>query len=331
MDDNRKIYIGSAAAIGPAGDTTHLEREALNSDPQPADIDALVTSLNCQDELRRVSRYTKMALMGAHAALGRLAGPVDEKTALYFGTGLGELENTISLFSESMDPNVLYTSPYSFVSSVNNSTAFYVAKINGLMSKNMTVCQEEFSFEWALKVASFDLMNSHIKHALVGAADESSFPRSEHMHRLKLEDEQIMGEGSGWLCLQTSHKGAVGEIFLLEEVPAVSAGGNGWLDLISGMVEPFLKDVDRVFLLPGFRLNNEDVKKILKGFPAMECKNYLNYCGCFHTAAAFGIASVFDEKEENDTIYFHLNRNLFGRLFIVGVKVYSHDTRGGAK
>ncbi|MBE9504125.1 MAG: hypothetical protein IME96_08110 [Proteobacteria bacterium] len=324
-----KIYIGAAAAIGPAGDTTHLEREALSSDPQPADLEALVSSLNCQDELRRVSRYTKMALMGAQTALGRLPGPVDEKTALYFGTGLGELENTISLFSESMDPHVLYTSPYSFVSSVNNSTAFYVAKINGLMSKNMTVCQEEFSFEWTLKVASFDLLSRHLRNALVGAADESSFPRSEHMHRLKLEADQIMGEGSGWLCLQTSREGAVGELFLLEELPAVPERGIEWLDIISGMLEPYFEEVEDFFLLPGFRLHKEEVDEIIKRFPTMECKNYLDYCGCFHSAAAFGIASAFDDRHEAETLYFHLNRNLFGRLFIVGVKVYSDGMRGG--
>ena len=83
---------------------------------------------------------------------------------------------------------------------------------------------------------------------------------------------------------------------------------------------------------PAERIKNfDEVDEIIKRFPAMECKNYLDYCGCFHSAAAFGIASAFDDHHDEDIIYFHLNRNLFGRIFIVGVKVYVNGERSGCE
>lgn len=324
MDKKPHIYILSAAALGPNKDINHDSRKALTTDAISADLQNILKTFTNQD-LRRIGHFTELSLLGSQTTLSRLSKPLIPETAVYFSTGLGEVQKTVSLFQQALDADAGFASPYNFVSSVSSTTAFYVAKIAGFKSRNITVCQEELSFEMAFKLAQMDIEEGETEYALLGGTDECFHPRSEHMRRIQLNEEQIMGEGSGWLYLGKNSQNAIGELLIVKEMSALESGDtlSDWLKTIENTLLPWMKKGEKTYLLPGFRLDKTDMEGLLNRLSDIEIKNYLDYCGCFHTAAAFGIASVFDQPHFEPALYFHVNRNLYGRTMVVGIRVFS--------
>ena len=102
-------------------------------------------------------------------------------------------------------------SPYGFVNAVSSTTAFHIAKAASLNGKNVTISQEELSLNGQLLAAS-DVESGEAEYALVGGADESSQPRQEHMRRIRLNDDQVMGQGSGFLLFGRNADNAAGEV-----------------------------------------------------------------------------------------------------------------------
>src|SRR3989344_311385 len=200
MAENAPIYILSAATLGPGQDTASADRRVLAEDANPLDLQALLKTFTKQ-YLRRAGHFTELAVAGSQLCISRLKQPLNQDTAVYFSTGLGEVQKTVALFQQVMDEDTGLVSPYSFVNSVSSTAGFYVAKAAGLKSRNLTVCQEEFSFETALKLAQTDLENNEVEFAMVGGADECSHPRAEHMHPLKLKTRPPRGGGGGWFFL----------------------------------------------------------------------------------------------------------------------------------
>ena len=318
MPDFKSIYIHSAAALGPHGDLSPDGRGILKGDAEKIDLGVLMGRFKAP-ELRRASHFSKLALIAISEAIERAPSPVGEGTPLYFSTGLGEEQGTVDLFENIMEGRVEATSPFAFVNSVNNTTAFFLSKINGLNGQSLIISQEDFSFECALSQACCGISLGESSHALVGGADEFCRPRKDHMTRISLRDDQKAGEGSGWLYIGRERGNAVGEIVMLKELNNREAD---FTALICNIIAPYLSTNEKVRLLPGFRLRHEDVSALIKEMPKLEVTNYLELCGAFHTSSAFGMASIFDKAEEGPLLYFHVNRNLYGRTFIAAIRVF---------
>src|SRR3972149_5915557 len=156
MAEKSPIYILSAATLGPGQDTASADRRVLAEDAMPLDLQALLKTFTEQD-LRRAGHFTELAVVGSQLCISRLKQPLNQGTAVYFSTGLGEVQKTVALFQQVMDEDTGLVSPYSFVNSVSSTAGFYVAKAADLKSRNLTVCQEEFSFETAFKLAKKNL------------------------------------------------------------------------------------------------------------------------------------------------------------------------------
>lgn len=319
MDDRFRAYIHSAAALGPHGDLFQKERIALKGDAAGFDLSEKISHFEGA-ELRRIAHFTELPLVASAEALYRMEKKWEKETALYFGTGLGESKGTIALFKDIMEEDKEYVSPYGFVNSVNNTAAFFIAKILEIESSNITVSQEEFSFEWALKLAIKDLKNGLCKGALAGGADEFCHPRSNHEKRIKLTKKDRMGEGSGWLYLEKTSKGAIGEVLNVLPFPP---SRETWQEKVARAAGPWTREAEELVFLPGFRMKAEEMSKLAVFFPAGKIENYLRYCGSFHTASAFGVASVFDKRHDRETLYIHINRDATDRIMVVGVLAYA--------
>ncbi len=310
------VYILSAAAIGPSSDTAPGQRRVLEEDPLPTDMSGLLKELT-GEESRRIGHFAQLAVACSRLALNRFKKTITHKTPLYLATGLGEVQNTLSVFEQVMDSDDSLCSPYGFVNAVSSTTAFHITKAAGLNGKNITISQEELSFEWALKLAASDMGNKEAEYALVGGVDESSRPRLEHMRRIRLDDDQVMGQGAGFLLFGRNADNAVGEVVDVQWFDSNDEEKNAWVLKIARLVERMRKRTDRVILLPGFRLEREHIASLYSRITGIEVYNYLPFCGCFHTASAFGIASVFDAPHERDTLYLHVNNNASGRTMVV--------------
>ncbi|MDH5632380.1 MAG: hypothetical protein OEZ10_05215 [Gammaproteobacteria bacterium] len=304
------VYIHAASAIDPALNTDPSSRQALTGLPEKADATARVKQL-IGDPLRQASHLVKMAVIGIMSCRQQVRLPVDNNAAIYVGTGLGEMDKCRGLFEQVMPPANGMASPFDFINSSSNIAAFYVAKILGLSTRNLTISQDEFSFEYALKLAIDDIVSDGYTHAFAGGLDERSLDIDYQLRRIQIRNDQVLGEGCGWLYLSQESSGARATI----SAPVFVAGNNPasndeWLkSILPAIPEPYNNPV----ILPGFRITPETISNLEKlGY---QVRPYVQYSGCYHTAAAFGIADAVNNAAAGTTLV-HINRDPIGNSAI---------------
>ena len=322
MSDARAIpiYIRAAAALGPLGDYQPAQRKTLEADPAPLELNELTRAIVGQS-LRQASHFVELAVIGSQLCLQRLGQATYTVTPVYLGTGLAEVNKTTALFEQVLPPGEGLASPFDFINSANNMAAFYVARRAQFSARNLTITEEEFSFEWALKLAMGDLRHAGFEQALVGGVDENSRPRAEHLRRISLRADQPMGEGSSWLYLTKDPTDALGEVLCVEQLSMSPTHSFGeWASSVARCVAQNSPAQDPLYLQPGFRLTLGDISALLGKLPRATLINYITHCGCYHTAAAFGIGMLFDEPVATPGRYFHVNRDAMGRTLVIGVR-----------
>ncbi len=312
----RPVYIHAAAALGPHGDITRMERRALNGDPPPLELKERVKEI-VGVPLRQASHLVELAAVGSQLCLKRLPYPAPENTAVYLGTGLAEVRKNEAVFRQVMPPGPGLASPFDFINAANNMAAFYVAKLGNFRARNLTVTQEEFSFEWALHLAAADLRAGEYRQVLIGGVDENSHPRIGHLRRIALRDDQPMGEGSGWLVLSAAAERACGELIEVKHV----ARGTEPVQTLRDAVRIWRRPEEPLTLLPGLRIEAAEVEQLAAALPGLRVQDYLGFCGGYHTAAAFGIAALFDAPAAPG-LFLHLNRDSSGRTMLCAVRVF---------
>jgi len=287
----------------------------LHGDPPPLELKELVKTV-VGVSLRQASHLVELAAIGSQLCLKRLPVPAPENSAVYLGTGLAEVRKNEAVFRQVMPPGPGLASPFDFINAANNMAAFYVAKLGNFCARNLTITQEDFSFEWALHLAAADLRTGEYRQALVGGVDENSLTRIGHLRRIALRDDQPMGEGSGWLYLSVAAEQARGKLIDtmhltrdrdLAEVLHVALQGWRRPD------EPFT-------LLPGLRIEPAEIQRLTQAMPDLRVQDYLGMCGGFHSAAAFGLAALFDPPV-TPGLFVHLNRDASGHAMICAVRV----------
>jgi len=307
----RPVYIHAAAALGPHGDSDKAGRRTLQGDPPPLELKHLVKTV-VGVSLRQASHLVELAAIGSQLCRKRLSSPLPENTAVYLGTGLAEVRKNEAVFRQVMPPGPGLASPFDFINAANNMAAFYVAKLGNLRARNLTVSQEEFSFEWALHLAAADLRAGEVRQAFVGGVDENSLPRAGHLRRIALRDDQPMGEGSGWLVLSMDAGLARGELL---EVKLLARDAD-----MTQVLRAWQRPDELLTLLPGLRIEPAEVQRLTQALPNLRVQDYLGWCGAFHTAAAFGIAALFDAPV-TPGLFVHLNRDTSGRALLCALRV----------
>lgn len=320
----RRVFVQAAAAVGPQLDCTAGERATLTATPPKRDATAALKAL-LGDPLRQASHLVKLAMLGAQHCRQRITSGIDTQCAIYVGTGLGELEKTRALFEQVMPPRQGFASPFDFINAAANMAAFYVAKTWGLSTRNLTVSDDEFSFETALHLAWSDIQHGARPQALVGGVDERYADRESQLRRMTLADNEIIGEGTGWLFLSSQEEQSLGELLFVGMLPPGPMDPASRIRELRSLAENNGLDCDNITLLPGFRMTLELQEQLAPHWPGAIFRPYVPWCGAFHTASAFGCARLFDRDEvENATAgdFLHIGINSEGRMQIIGLRRY---------
>lgn len=240
---------------------------------------------------RRIGNYVKFAQVGAQSCLAA-ADPALTRGAnigVFMGTGLGNTESAVPLGEGILHAERPWCSPMAFAGSVGNAAAFYVARSCDINGANVTVSQEELSFEAVLLEAVLALRDGLVDLALVGGLDVLD-PAREAEHLARLDAVGLPGKaaaGSGWLLL-----GEHPAPFTLDETWIGEASVAG---LLAGVPEG-------ATVLPGWRLTG------LSGAHIAPAETRL-----LSTAAAVRIVEVLDGTEAVATSRFaHIQRNPSG-------------------
>ena len=151
---------------------------------------------------RRISRYVKLAQVGASACLDDVDRASLGTVGVFLGSGLGNTADIVPLAEGVLHPDKPWASPMAFAGCVGNAAAFHVARTLDLNGPNVTVSQEEVSFEAALQEALLALATGGIDHALVGGVDVRTGDDAVHRARMNaLDVPGVVTEGTGWLLL----------------------------------------------------------------------------------------------------------------------------------
>jgi hypothetical protein len=310
-----RVYIHAAAALGPHGDTASAERRMLHGDPPPLELKELVKKV-VGVSLRQASHLVELAAIGSQLCLKHLPYPAPENSAVYLGTGLAEVRKNEAVFRQVMPPGPGLASPFDFINAANNMAAFYVAKLGNFRARNLTITQEDFSFEWALHLAAADLRTGEYRQALVGGVDETSLSRVGHMRRIALRDDQPMGEGSGWLYLSVAAEQARGELIETKHL----VRGIEPAEALQSALQNWRRPGEPLTLLPGLRTDPVEIQRLAQALPDLRVQDYLGLCGGFHSAAAFGLAALFDPPV-TPGLFVHLNHDSNGHTMYCAVRV----------
>jgi hypothetical protein len=187
---------------------------------------------------RRIGRYVKLAQLGGAACAGDLEPALRREMGIYLGTGIGNAADIVPLAQGILDPVRPRTSPMAFAGCVGNAAAFFVARALDVFGPNVTVSQEELSFEGALMEGVLALRSGRVRHALVGGVTVLSGDGATQRSRIDaLDVVGEVGEGAAFLLLGLGDSGP-----LLSEV---------WLGRASEMRQGLGQ---REQVLPGWRL-----------------------------------------------------------------------------
>ena len=300
-------YLHAAGGIGPNGDPDldlfDPSRAPLAADASPVSLRALAKQLNTQTP-RLVTRYVELAVLGAR----QIKRPLAPSTRLYVATGMGEIVTVDALYHQIVPPANGMIMPAKFASSGNNMAAFFVARQMGLMARNMTLSQEELSFEQILRIVVDDLAAGAMPAALVGAIDESALPRDFYLSHFPFAREHCIGEGSAWLVLESDGVGATGE--LLDAT--IFAPNADRLDCIDD-VRRIVPD-DPMIVMPGCRSTPEEIDSLIQRIGAATHHPYLPYTGYYPTAVGLAMVGTSRTKWPSTTTFLHWNRDEFGRI-----------------
>lgn len=150
----------------------------------------------CGKKIRRIDRFTQLALIGSFQCKGALQLP--EQTGIYLSSIYGSLSNTATVLRDIYQQGEL-PRPLNFINTVSNTACFYLAEQLGLASCNQFVTRREFTVEAGLKLASLDLETGKVVAALVGVVSEAGARLDEHRSRLQIDHQYAIAEGSHWL------------------------------------------------------------------------------------------------------------------------------------
>ena len=158
----------------------------------------------CGKHIRRIDRFTQLALIGASQCTKDLQ--LERNTGLYLSSIYGSLNNSLDVLS-SMFKGEEVPSPLKFVNTVSNAACFHLAEQLGLQANNQFLARDDFALEGALKFAEMDLHLGRIEAALVGVVCEVGLPIETHRKRFSSASSAVLGEASHWLFLANHFPG----------------------------------------------------------------------------------------------------------------------------
>lgn len=287
------LYIHSASAfIGEANADANLLKEELRR--------------YARENFRRVNRFILLALLGARMCIHEQTLAAD--TAVYLTTEHGNLGETAIVLDEIYAAHSL-PKPFSFINTMSNTAAFYLAQNLGTRGRNITVSSQRLSFERGLDLLAADFAAGAERSALIGGVDAASLSGADGGDR----DDRgwRMVDGSGWFYVRPEQKGACGEF---RENRSFRDGPT----CLKWIRERGQSPADMVAF--GASIGDDEAACWREALGPAAGFDYLGDYGYCGSAAACGIG-MFVKNFRGKTLL-HINRDLRGNYALLGVEVF---------
>lgn len=208
-----RLAIDGLGLVGPFGLGSDALKAAQNVSAMPAqaDVAELARFFN-KRELRRVSHFCRLALLGATLAVedGCFAGIDKERIGLILATGHGPVATTFDFLDSMHEFGAKLASPTAFSTSIHNVAASTISIMSGYTGPCLTVNQFAMSWASALLTAWCWLAESRVERVLIGAVDEYQPLLAEAARQA--DCPLATGEGAVFLALSAAQSGRYGLI-----------------------------------------------------------------------------------------------------------------------
>jgi hypothetical protein len=287
------LFIHSASAfIGDADADANFLKEELRK--------------YARENFRRVNRFILLALIGARICMyGR---SIATDTAVYLTTEHGNLSETATVLDEIYADHSL-PKPFSFINTMSNTAAFYLAQNLGTRGRNITVSSQCLSLERGLDLVAADFAAGTEQCALIGGVDEASLagPGGEDRNGRGWR----MIDGSGWFYVQAKREAACG---IFRESRSFQDGAT----CLKWIRERAESPVDMIAFGPS--MSGDEAVHWCKTLRPAGMFSYLDHYGYCGSAAACGIGMFV--KSFRGRSLLHINRNQRGNYAVLEVEVY---------
>jgi hypothetical protein len=288
-----RLYIHSASAfIDEANSDMNLLKEELRR--------------YARENFRRVNRFILLALLGARKCVHERALAAD--TAIYLTTEHGNLGDTAAVLDEIYVAHSL-PKPFSFINTMSNTAAFYLAQNLGTRGRNITVSSQRLSFERGIDLLTVDFAAGVERSALIGGVDMASLSGAGE------EDRDSRGwrmvDGSGWFYIRSEREGACG---VFPENRSFRDGPS----CMKWIRERGESPADMVAF--GASIGNDEADRWREALHPVARFDYLGDYGYSGSAAACGIG-MFVKNFRGRTLL-HINRDPRGRYAALEVEVF---------
>ena len=288
-----ELYIHSASAfIGEADADANLLKEELRK--------------YARENFRRVNRFILLALIGARKCIHGRSIAAD--TAVYLTTEHGNLGETATVLDEIYAAHSL-PKPFSFINTMSNTAAFYLAQNLGTRGRNITVSSQCLSFERGLDLLAADFAAGAERSALIGGVDEASLSGAGG------EDRDGRGwrmvDGSGWFYVRPEREGACGAF---RENRSFRDGAT----CLKWIRERGESPADMVAF--GASIGGDEAARWREALRPAAGFDYLGDYGYCGSAAACGIG-MFVKNFRGRTLL-HINRDQRGNYAVLEVEVF---------
>ncbi len=185
----------------------YIHRSSAFIGATDADIHSLKKEMEryTQETFRRVNRFVLLALLGARQCIHQHTLETD--TAVFLTTEHGYLRETAEALDEIFAARSL-PKPFSFINTLSNTAAFYLAQHLGIRGRNITVSSQHLSFERGLELLNVDFALGAETSALIGGVDEA-LPSRTALHEQTDRGWRTI-DGSAWLHVKPVKEGACG-------------------------------------------------------------------------------------------------------------------------
>ena len=287
------LFIHSASAfIGEPDADANLLKEELRK--------------YARENFRRVNRFILLALIGARKCVHERSLAAD--TAVYLTTEHGNLGETAIVLDEIYAARSL-PKPFSFINTMSNTAAFYLAQNLGTRGRNITVSSQRLSFERGLDLLAADFAAGVETSALIGGVDVASLSGAGG------EDRDGRGwrraDGSGWFYVRPERERACGAFRSNLSFRDRAA----CLDWIKEQGDP---PADMVAF--GASIGDDEAARWREALGPAAGFDYLGDYGYCGSAAACGIAMFVKNFRRRKLL--HINRDPRGNYAVLEVEVF---------
>ncbi|EKD27121.1 MAG: hypothetical protein ACD_79C00864G0001 [uncultured bacterium] len=193
---------------------------------------------------------------------------------------------------------------------MSNTSAFQIAQSLNLLSTNISISDNLFSFERGAELLKMDFLCNRVDKALIGAVDETFFLKADIVKHLGLNDFNAkLIDSAAWCHITKTPESPIGEIKGIYSFKSIEEARKASICISSKCSINF-----------GVLIGEEEKIFWKKHYKTEDELNYIARLGYSDSFSGLGICKFLEESQSS--ILININKNNSGNYIFTIVEKY---------